>query len=351
MRVAVSVVLSLVVLMVAVQALAGGRKPDPDLKELAKLEKAGIDLTQPQHVTFMMDAPARIQDEATLRLKQAGFEVESWSIDALSITLHATRTMVPDLAAIRQVRRDLNALLASLLMEHEKSGCYGWDIPHETPPFQGDVKATGLWVQGNKFLLFAEVVDRPSCSSEYSGASYPQLYVSDDRGRTWRRRGPSMNGNEFTLLSEKDGKVWIAGYHTAEANLDPFLFLPTNAGDNWKVRVSYEESAALDRMAWASNGELIAWIEHIVPAVLTHGPVYIHHSLDGGRTWKILGLARKHAVAVEAEFTKITTQMDPLWRARNFEDFGGVVQHRESESAPWKTVARFPPPPPCQKQP
>ena len=158
-----------------------------------------------------------------------------------------------------------------------------------------------------------------------------------------------MNGNEFTLLSEKDGKVWIAGYHTAEANMDPFLFLPAESGDSWRLRVFYHESAALDRMAWAGNGELMAWIEHIDPAVLTHGPQYIHVSSDGGRTWKMLGLARKHPIVAEAEFKRIATQMNPLWRALNFEEGGGVVQRRESEGQPWNNVARFPHPPACQK--
>jgi hypothetical protein len=170
------------------------------------------------------------------------------------------------------------------------------------------------------------------------------LFVSTDAGRTWKRRGPWLEGYKFTFLYEKDGRVWITGEHTAEGpNMDPFIFVPTETGDNWQLHRIYEGPATIERIARGSNDELIAWIMEIAPSLLTEGPVYIHHSLDGGKTWKKLGLARGRKVAVGAEFRQITTHMMALCRVINLPQGGFVVQHRDSESLPWETVSRFSP--------
>lgn len=125
--------------------------------------------------------------------------------------------------------------------------------------------------------------------------------------------------------------------------MDPFIFVPTEAGDNWRLHRIYEGPATVKRIAWGSNGELIAWIMEIVPSLLTEGPVYIHHSLDGGKTWKELGLARRRKVVVGAEFLPITTYTMALFRVVNLTRGGFIVQHRDSESSLWKTVSRFSP--------
>ncbi|HEY6249291.1 MAG TPA: hypothetical protein VI685_04985 [Candidatus Angelobacter sp.] len=145
----------------------------------------------------------------------------------------------------------------------------------------------------------------------------------------------------------KDGKVWIVGEHTAEGpDTDPFIFVPSETGDHWQMRIIYQGNAAVDHIAWGSQGELFAWIEYARLSDLTYGPPYIYQSLDGGRTWKILGRASRYQVEVAEEFKKISTHMDPLWRVVNATR-GAAVQHRESEAAPWKTVWRSPSPP-CQ---
>jgi hypothetical protein len=206
---------------------------------------------------------------------------------------------------------------------------------------QGNIEASGVWAQDNTILLFTQITQQPPCTF-YVPPGMAMLLVSTDAGRTWKRRGPWLEGYRFTFLDQRDGRVWVTGEHTAEGpSVDPFILVPTVTGDNWQFHRIYEGPATIERIAWGNNGELIAWIREIVTSLLTEGPVYIHHSLDGGKTWKQLGLARRHKVAVGAEFRPITTHMTTLCRVINLTRGGFIVQRRESESSPWKTVSRF----------
>jgi hypothetical protein len=209
---------------------------------------------------------------------------------------------------------------------------------------QVDIEASGVWAQGNTIVLLTQITQmQPPCKF-FVPPGMPMLLVSNDAGRTWKRRGPWLEGYIFTFLGEKDGKVWIAGEHTAEGpSVDPFVFVPAEAGDHWQFHQIYEGPATIDRMGWGSNSELIAWIGHIEISTLEVEDVYFHHSRDGGKTWKELGLARRRKVAVGAEFRKLTKHMTPLCRAVNLTRGGFIVQRRDSDSSPWKTVSRFSP--------
>jgi hypothetical protein len=215
-------------------------------------------------------------------------------------------------------------------------------IATRTSHAQGNIEATGVWAQDNTIVLLTRITQQPPCRF-FVPPGMAMLMVSTGAGRTWKRRGPWLEGHIFTFLSEKDGRVWITGEHTAEGpSMDPFIFVPAPAGDNWQLHQIYDGPATIERMAWASNGELVAWIEHFDIGTLERAGTYIHRSLDGGKTWKELGRARGRKVAVGAEFREVTTHMT-LCRVVNLTRGGIIVQRRDSASSPWKTVSRFSP--------
>jgi hypothetical protein len=203
----------------------------------------------------------------------------------------------------------------------------------------GSIEARGVWVEGSTILLLANV--SPCHHDFYPPPGVAVLLLSTDGGRTWKKRGPGLAGYEFESLYERDGKVWIAGEHTCEGpSTDPFVFVPV--GDNqWEFHRIDEGNEAIDHLGWTGNGELIAWITVIRLEDLERGSTYVHHSLDGGRTWKEIGLARKHKIDVDARFIKITAHMHPLWRVVNLAGKGVLIQHRDAVSSPWKTVSHF----------
>lgn len=206
---------------------------------------------------------------------------------------------------------------------------------------KGRADVYGVWAQGNTILVFANV---DPCSHCCPPPGVAVMLASTDGGRTWKKGGPSLAGYEFGFMYEKDGKVWIAGEHTCEGpSIDPFVFVPV--GENkWEFHTIDRGNEMIDHLGWGSNGELIAWITEISLDDLEPRATRVHQSLDDGRTWKELGLARKHKVPVKAEFMRITPQMQPLWRVVEMKKSDGfLVQHRDSESAHWKTVSRFTP--------
>lgn len=201
---------------------------------------------------------------------------------------------------------------------------------------QGNVSADGVLVESNMTVLFT----RAHCK-ESPPAGGAQLLISTDGGRSWKRRGPRLDGYEFDFASQKDGKVWIAGQHTAEGpETNPFIFVPGESGTDWQMRTIREGNGPLKRLAWGSKGELNAWIQHLRLADEGWaGPTYIHQSLDGGRTWKVLGRSRDlHLEAVE--FKDIGEIRNPLWRIVDARVKSGelILQRRESKESPWKRV-------------
>jgi len=197
-----------------------------------------------------------------------------------------------------------------------------------------ETEVYAVWTRETFVLVYTGV---RHCNSPYP---LQQFLVSTDGGHTWKRRRTTLEGADFSSLSEKDGKLWMAGQHYAEGpEWEPFVFVPGKSPTEWKMRTIYNGEGALKRIAWGANGELNAWVTHLrLGDDGWSGPTYVHQSLDGGYTWKELGRAKSVPLKEGAEFTSFDSLRDPLWRIVRDRS---TVQHRESKDSPWKTVFRF----------
>lgn len=89
---------------------------DPDEAVIDQLKKVGANLSRPHKIEFFLYFPSQAAaDQAAAHIRDAGFEVfvdrtakgEDW-------LCFATRTMVPDLAALQNIRRDFERLAEPL---------------------------------------------------------------------------------------------------------------------------------------------------------------------------------------------------------------------------------------------
>jgi regulator of RNase E activity RraB len=102
------------------------KKPDLDESVLTQLKKAGSDLSKPHKIEFFLYFPSQAAaEQAAPRVRAAGFEVEvrqaAKGNDWLCFT---TKTMVPKLSDLQQIRRDFASLTASSGGDYD-----GWGTP------------------------------------------------------------------------------------------------------------------------------------------------------------------------------------------------------------------------------
>ena len=95
--------------------LFGAKRTDPDEAVLAQIKKANSNLLKPHKIDFFLYFPTQsAAEQAALRLKESGFAVEvkpaAQGNDSLCFSV---KTMVPELAALQQIRREFNSLVAS----------------------------------------------------------------------------------------------------------------------------------------------------------------------------------------------------------------------------------------------
>jgi hypothetical protein len=101
----------------------GSKKADLDEAVLIQLKNAGSDLSKPHKIEFFLYFPTQADaEQAELQIRHANFGAEirraAKGNDWLCL---ATKTMVPDLPALQKIRREFNALAASLGGEYD-----GW---------------------------------------------------------------------------------------------------------------------------------------------------------------------------------------------------------------------------------
>jgi hypothetical protein len=213
--------------------------------------------------------------------------------------------------------------------------------PTRTDGGQENVAAYGIWVGNQTLVTFAQVYPCPPNDLTPPGAA--QIFVSDDGGAHWEKRGPELDGSEFQYFRAIGDRLWVVGEHTAEGPaIEPFIFVPNEKGFDWTQHVIYKDAAELEGIAAQSDGGFTAWIRHLK----LHdngwtGPLYLHQSSDGGLTWHVVSRAKKVPSAPRAGFKKIEKQAEN-WRVREQESGVSTIEHRADVHSEWKSVYRFP---------
>lgn len=193
----------------------------------------------------------------------------------------------------------------------------------------------GIWACGKTVLLFTKV--RP-CIEEQEIPS-AQILASTDGGRSWTKRGSRIEGSDFEFLHETEGQVWIAGFHTAELGADPFILAPTSSL-NWNRYTIYQGASYLERISFQKRGQLTARVRYI-DMWNENWKEYLHKSVDGGRSWSLVGLATTRARESGVAFKRIGRET-LSWRIVDANNGGFAVQHRVRARRSWRTVSRFP---------
>ena len=99
------------------------KQVSPDQQVLFQLKKAGSSLSKPHDVEFFLYFPTEsIAEQAASQIRAAGFTVEvKPAAKGTDWLCFATRRMVPDIAALEQIRKDFTNLTATLGGEYD-----GW---------------------------------------------------------------------------------------------------------------------------------------------------------------------------------------------------------------------------------
>jgi regulator of RNase E activity RraB len=107
---------------------ASSENADPDESVLIQLKKAESDLSRPHKIEFFLYFPSQsVAEQAALRIREAGFQVEvRRAAKGNDWLCFATKTMVPELSALQEIRGEFSSLAASLKGEYD-----GWGTPIE----------------------------------------------------------------------------------------------------------------------------------------------------------------------------------------------------------------------------
>ncbi|HTV43175.1 MAG TPA: ribonuclease E inhibitor RraB [Candidatus Sulfotelmatobacter sp.] len=104
------------------------RKPTPDEWALDQFKRLGEDLSQPHGLEFRLYFPTASEaDQAATRIKAAGFDVGETLRNQEGWLCLATRTMVPELAALSQIHGDLDSIAAQFGGRYD-----GWGMAEES---------------------------------------------------------------------------------------------------------------------------------------------------------------------------------------------------------------------------
>lgn len=199
----------------------------------------------------------------------------------------------------------------------------------------------GLITRGDSLILLGKV--NPNLCSETGSMDAAQVFVSNDEGKTWDKKGPALDGSEYTRFLDNGTELWIAGEHVAEGpSGDPFV-VRYRANDRWRIHTIYSGNAALLAIAQGRTRTLSAWVRHIdfKSHDWTKGPIYRHTSSDQGITWKAAKVRSVPAEYPGLTFFKKIEKPGGTWRIADLGDQGFAVQHRAADGT-WQVVSTFP---------
>ena len=200
------------------------------------------------------------------------------------------------------------------------------------------VDGRGILARKDAVVLFAGVSHCATVSDPRVPAA--QIFVSTDGGKTWSKKGPALEGNQFRYAYDTSAGLWVAGLHTLEDGADPFVLAPGKEPYQWDLRPIYDGASDLGLVAFRKDGELLAWVHHH-DLVNDKWQTYLHASADGGRSWRTVGHAKRAHEKGLREFAEIRKRT-PQWRIVSHDDGGFAVEHRRGAQAPRRTVSEFP---------
>ncbi len=123
---AVSILEILVAAVLAALITFGCGVKDPDEQVLDRLKTKGVDLTKPHSVEFFLYfGEQKDAGKAADQIKALGFQIEIRPPggSASNWLCYSTKTVVPELATLREIRRQLEPIAAA------QGGLYdGWSI-------------------------------------------------------------------------------------------------------------------------------------------------------------------------------------------------------------------------------
>jgi hypothetical protein len=153
--------------------------------------------------------------------------------------------------------------------------------------------------------------------------------------------GPQLDGSVFERTYEFEKKLWIVGEHTAEGPAsDPFILVPEDNPSRWSLHFIYLGASELTTVTRRAHGDFVALVRHLE----LHddgwtGPVYVHRSFDGGRTWKKVGRAKEGLQPGGQPFKEIQNE-NGNWRILDPGNEESEIQRRVKALAQWKTVSK-----------
>jgi len=172
-------------------------------------------------------------------------------------------------------RLTMRAMTAASAIAIICSICAAQDIP----------SANGIWARGDSVILFARL---NSCGAPYRPI---QPLVSTDGGKTWTATGPRLESSDFEFFLDKGSELFIAGEDIAEGPAhDPFLLIYRSTDNAWQQSEIYGQASELLGIAHETKtGAFLAWVRHLeLKNDDWSGPLFLHRSLDGGKTWSVV---------------------------------------------------------------
>ena len=203
----------------------------------------------------------------------------------------------------------------------------------------------GIWTHKDTILLFAPA---RQCEDDGGGYQPMQTIISKDAGKSWTKSGPRFVGSTLMYLLDTGDDLWFAGEEYAEGPThSPFLLRFDPESAEWPQLDIEDESLnyGADLRALAQDtrnpNHFLAWITHLSIDDPEAAPVFLHRSLDQGKSWKQLQQVKRVPRSWKGfRFFKEPPMESGGWRIDTF-THPRTLEHLEQDGQ-WHTVVTLP---------